>query len=374
MSEAEKKRRLDYKQNRKKWIMIQVIILAVVAALALASAVTYYTLDETFYIDYTESGKIDYNVALLPNDFYEDDALDAGQAYVAALIDKITADFSYHLNMDAADVEYEYTYDVTARLVIQDAKGIVVYDPAFELVPKTTWKQSSNSALEIEEQVEIDYAHYNNMAVQFLGTYALENMSSALVVTFDVTVLGDCDAFATDSCNQYTNALSIPLTGKLVEMHTVAGGPAGQSKVLACENAINTTVFKVLAIVFGVLALLGGGFLLFFIFLTRNEDINYNIKIKRMLSNYGSFIQRLQNDFDTEGYQTLWLTTFDEMLDLRDTLQAPILMKENEDQTRSVFMIPTHTKILYMYEVKVDNYDLIYADAEAEKAEATEAQ
>ncbi len=369
MSEAERKRRLDYKQNRKKWITIQVIALVLLVALTLGAGMVYYALDETYYIDYTESGAVDYSVSLLPNPFYKEEELGAGQAYVATLIEGITADFSYSLQMDAANVDYEYTYDVEAKLLIQDSKGFVVYAPAFELVPQMTGTQSSNSVLEIDEQVVVDYAYYNTMAKEFLDTYGLSSMSCVLMVTFDVTVLGDSDAFETDSRNEYVNSLSIPLTEKMVEMTVVGNGPTGGNKVLACKNAVNTDVFKVLGIVFGALTLLEAAFLIGFIFKTRNEDINYNIKIKRLLSSYGSFIQRLQNDFDTAGYQILWLTTFDEMLNLRDTLQAPILMRENEDETRTCFMIPTHTKILYMFEIKVDNYDLIYADAEAEKAE-----
>ena len=44
---------------------------------------------------------------------------------------------------------------------------------------------------------------------------------------------------------------------------------------------------------------------------------------------------------------------FDEMLEIRDTIQAPILMFENEDKTCAKFMIPTDSKLLYLYEIKV---------------------
>ena len=48
------------------------------------------------------------------------------------------------------------------------------------------------------------------------------------------------------------------------------------------------------------------------------------------------------------------------MLYIRDTIQSPILMFENLDQTVTEFVIPTNTKILYTFEIKVDNYDDIY--------------
>jgi hypothetical protein len=37
-------------------------------------------------------------------------------------------------------------------------------------------------------------------------------------------------------------------------------------------------------------------------------------------------------------------------------------MSENTDKTRAQFFIPTNTRILYLYEVKVDNYDKLYRE------------
>ena len=56
----------------------------------------------------------------------------------------------------------------------------------------------------------------------------------------------------------------------------------------------------------------------------------------------------------------LYISTINEMLVLRDTYQLPILMKENADQTATKFMIPTESGILYVHEIRVENYDAIY--------------
>lgn len=39
------------------------------------------------------------------------------------------------------------------------------------------------------------------------------------------------------------------------------------------------------------------------------------------------------------------------MLEIRDTIKQPILMKENEDKTGAYFLIPSNTKILYVYRI-----------------------
>jgi len=245
---------------------------------------------------------------------------------------------------------------------VKDSKGTVVFDPAYALLHKVTPPQNSKNNLKIEEQVVVDYQKYNSLAQSFIDTYELKDMTSTLLVTFRVDVVGASASFEADTQNTYTTALMIPLTQKTVVIESTASGPNGVDKVLACKNIVNEHFFLILTICFGILDVLAAVFLLVFIYITRNEDINYTIKIKRLLSNYGSYIQRLQNDFDTDGYQVLWLTTFGEMLSIRDTIQSPILMRENEDKTCSHFMIPTNTQILYMFEIKVEDYDMIYTE------------
>jgi putative N-acetylmannosamine-6-phosphate epimerase len=90
------------------------------------------------------------------------------------------------------------------------------------------------------------------------------------------------------------------------------------------------------------------------------------LKVKRIVNSYKGFIQKINTPFNEAGYQVLYINTFNEMLEIRDTLQLPILMYENEDRTRSVFMIPTSTELLYVFDIKVDNYDVIYSDASEE--------
>ena len=119
-------------------------------------------------------------------------------------------------------------------------------------------------------------------------------------------------------------------------------------------------LFKLLAIIFAIIAVILGGVLLAFVYLTRNEDVNYSNKVKKILNSYRSFIQQIDGEFDSEGYQIVKIKSFVEMLGIRDTIQSPVLMWENSDETMTQFMIPTNTKLLYIFEIKVDNYDMIY--------------
>lgn len=373
MSEAERKRRFDYKQNRNKWIRLQALVIAIVTIIAVLFAMTYYNTSKNYYINYTEEGNVDYKVHLKENEFYEDAVLGSGQMYIASLIDKVVAEFEYELNMEEA-VNYSYSYKVNARLEVYDrSTGKVIYHPTYEIVPeKVVNIAGAQQTLKIKESAEIDYDTYNQMAQSFVGAYNLLNVDSKVVLEMEIEVLSNCDSFeAENTRNSYVVSLNVPLNTAKVNVNMTSTVPAAETKILACTQNANKVIFLVLTIIAFVIDALLLAFFVAFVYLTRNTDINYSIKVGRIVSNYKSYIQQIVNPFNDEGYQILMVNEFVEMLEIRDTLQSPILMNENEDKTCTRFIIPTNTKVLYVYEVKVDDYDEIYSTDEMDALAVT---
>ena len=366
MSEDERKRRQEYKRKRKKWILIQTVALILVAAFALTFFVVYDRMNRTYYIEYTENGNVDYKVNLKENNFFDEDSVGAGQSYVASLIENIVADFKYNLEIDNESVEFEYIYSVDAQLIIANKDtGDYIYNPVYNLLPETKATAKDRDSISFGANVNIDYNHYNKIATAFVNTYGLKNTTSTLVVTLNVSVISKCSEFENASNeNTYFTALNIPLTEENFSIFTTSSNTENQSKVLACTNGVSQRVFLILTIVFAILATLQAIALVVFVFVTKNEDVNYTNKVRKILSSYRSFIQQIEGQFDVEGYQVVPVKTFKEMLNIRDTIQSPILMFENIDQTVTEFVIPTNTKILYTFEIKVDNYDDIYGTPE----------
>ena len=368
MSEKEKKRRALYRKNREKWIFTQAVIAVVIAVAILISAIVAYQLNSTYYINYREGGSIDYNVFLKENEFYDESYIGKNQSYVASLIDKIIADFSYEVDMDAEDVNYSYSYDIKSKLeIIDNSSGVAIYKPEYDLVSASDKTQNSSSKLKINEIVVINYDEYNDLANKFLEAYSLKSTTSSIVVTLNVDVLSDCNAFSGSSVDSYTSELRIPLTTQTVNIKMTSAVPDDEAKMIACTRGAGFEAFKTTAIVLGVIEFLMILFMVAFIYLTRTEDITYTSRVKKILSQYKSYIQKINNMFDPSGYQKILVDTFDEMLEIRDTIQAPILMHENEDKTCTKFLIPTDSKLLYVYEIKIEGY------SEPESASATNA-
>lgn len=370
MSESEKKRRQQYKALRKKRIFYQLICILAVTVLLVSSLFTFIAMNKTYYIEYTEHGDVDYSVYLNDNEFFDEEYLGKNNSYISVLVNHIKADFSYALDMSANKVGYSYSYSLDAVLDISNKdSGKTHFDKTYSLIPETTVSENSDK-MSIAETVDIDYVQYNDLAKRFVTAYpSLQSDARCmLIVTMHVSVIGSCEEFENNSNNDYAVSLSIPLATETFEIETGSTLPSADSKIIACDRGAAKDVFKYISIILGIIDVLLIVFFVVFVYLTRNTDINYEIKIKRLLSSYKSFIQRISNEFNKEGYQVLLVKTFDELLEIRDTLQSPILMTENEDKTRSEFIIATNTKIIYMFEVKIDDYDLIYSLKQEDEA------
>lgn len=357
MSEKEKKLRVVYRKNREKLMFTQIVIAVVLTVAVIIAALVSVQLESKYYIGYTESGSIDYNVFLKENSFYEEEYLGKDQSYVASLIDRIVADFSYEIDMDADDVNYRYSYTIKSRLeIIDNTSDVPIFNRETELVSVQNKSQNSSSKLKINEIVVLNYGDYNSIAHSFLDTYELSGTTSNIVLTLEVDVLSDCNAFSGSAVDTYTSELRIPLTTQTVNIKMTSAVPDDEAKMIACTRGAGSEAFKTAAIVLGVLDAIVILVLVAFIYLTRTPDITYTARVKKIVSQYKSYIQKINNMFETGGYQVIMVDTFEEMLEIRDTIQAPILMHENSDKTCTKFIIPTDSKLLYVYTVSVEGY------------------
>lgn len=371
MSEAERKRRLEYREKRHRWIIWQVSILAVLLVLTFVCTLFAVQCNRMTYINYRESSQVEYGVYVKENDFYKESFLSKEYEYVASLIDKVVAEFIYDLYVGAdSSVEYTYTYRVDAILEIRSKiSGKTIYSSAEEVIPARRM-EGSGQGVTVRESVTLDYVKYNQLASGFISRYGLKETVSNLVVQMHVDVAGSNEAFQDgQSKKSYVASLDIPLTTQTVDVKITSDTPDGNGQLPARRCGTVGTVLRVLAIVLACLSALLGIGMACFIYLTRNTDITYEIQVKRLLRDYKSYIQTLRHAFDPSGYQLLQLNSFAEMLEIRDIIQSPILMSENEDRTRTEFLIPTNTRILYMYEIKVSDYDEIYAQPDRKEPE-----
>lgn len=354
MSENEKLQRLLYQQWRKGVIRILLAVTAAFLAVALVCSLIFFAMDKETYVYYSEDGQVIYYAYLADNEFYDVDHLNGSHAYVTELIDHMTGDFRYDLKMGTSDVQYRYSYRIEAQLEILDnVSKAAIFNPTYEILPQQSWI-SSGQTLSIQELVEIDYNKYNDLAKTFLDTYQLTGTTSSLTVRMYVDVVGMSESFASDNAGQYVIELRVPLAETTVKPQVSTSVPSAQQKILAKDNSLKAR-YLAAAFAFSTFASCVAICLATYCKLTENKHIDYAKRVRQLLANYQSYIQKIQNEFDADGFQLLYVDNFSQMLSLRDTLQQPILMFENEDKTCTRFFITTDAKIMYLFEVKVED-------------------
>jgi len=365
MSEEEKIKRFGYRQARKNRIKALTVMLLIFVTLTIILSSIAIAFNKTYYVNYTETSSVKYGVHLKDNNFYEEDYLDEGFAYIASLIDKVETSFKYGILMDTSkDVEFKYTYRIDSVLQIKDrGTGKLLYAPVYNEFAESSGIIVGRD-VNLKQTVQIDYEKYDQLAKSFISTYQLRDVAASLQVQMHVNVVGASEEFhASENANTYVSSISIPLATNTLSINITSAPPANNQKILSYTTAGVALVFRNTAFAFGAVALLVGLTLLIYTYVSRNQDITYDIRVKRLLSAYKSFIQRVKNEFDTSGYQVMCLMTFNELLEIRDTIQSPILMFENADRTRSSFFIPTCSNLVYLFEIKVEDYDEIYDKA-----------
>ena len=353
MSELEKIKRYEYQRKRKKLIWIQMLIVGILTLATIITSTLFISNNKNAYVGYTEEGKVIYRAYLADNDFYEEEYLNGSHAYVASLINKMTADFSYDVKMEIDNVNFQYTYKIDAQLIVKDkASKTKIYDSFYEVLYEET-SNSSGDELKVRKLVEFDYQKFNKKADEFNRTYNLKNTENVLLVKMKINVIGMCESFQNNNQDVYTITLSLPLMQTVVSPSVSATVPTGEQKIIV-KDISSFENLKISAIVLGCFDLLAIIILVLYIFLSIDKHIDYARKVKKLVSDYDSYIQQILTPFDFSGYQVLKMNSFKGLLEIRDTVQSPLLMYENEDKTCSQFFITTAEKVLYLYEIAVE--------------------
>lgn len=344
--------------RRRNTVMAFICIIIVVSILALSCILVYKERTKKQYVNYNETSNIDYKVLLKENDFFDDNYLGTNKQYIASLIDYITADFNYILSLDEKDVEYKYSYRIDANVDVKEkGTNTSLYNKTEELLSKKE-TTSNQIKVNIQENIKIDYNYYNELIKKFVNTYDLENTESTLNINMYINVIGSCEDFNENEEKESVMTLSIPLTTKTMAIDLSNNLINSENNVMQCKSHYTNNFLLIIAgITFIIIDIILIIITIRYEIKTRTAENIYERELKKILNNYSSYIQTLSNDFDFSDYRLLKLETFNDILEIRDTIRQPILMKENSEKTGAYFVIPSNTKILYIYRLKVSDIE-----------------
>lgn len=356
--------------KRRKFIIKRIVFIAFFLIVSLALIYTFISKNKSYYVTYTETNDIDYTVKLKDNNFFKDGYLGSDNTPIASIIDYINATFNYRLSMAEKNINYNYSYRVEALVDVKEEKGSKpLYNYKEDIVKETVDESDSDKELIIKEDVVIDYNHYNELIKSFVNIYGLEDISSTLTINMYINVTGSCEEFTTDTKNETVLSLVIPLTTKTVEIDIKNNIPEQKDKVIACRE-VSKLIYVYL--ISGLLSMIASSLLIAtlvkYIMVTRTAETMYDLELKKILNFYHSYIQKIDNKIDVKTGEGLSfsdkdiykdcifykLESFTDMLEIRDSINSPILMTSNDKNTATYFLIlDVKNRAVYLYGLRV---------------------
>ncbi len=356
--------------KRRRMILNFVCIIVVLSLVSISFLFIYINQSRDYSVSYNESSKVDYKVYLKENKFFDEKYLGLENQYIASLINYIEANFKYNISMDEKNVNYKYSYRIDANVEVTGSKETKpLYSKTSELLHVDEKTASSKENVSINENININYNNYNDLIKQFISIYGLDDIKSTLTVSMYIDVVGSCESFESDSNNESVISLVIPLTTKTVGIDIKNNLIEASDNVIVCNDASPITIIYV---VISTLILAIDAYFIYkmvrYIIHTRTAETIYDIELKKILNYYHSYIQRIRNNIDMKngsllqidenttykGCQYFKLESFNDMLEIRDSLNAPILMSTNDTNTATYFIIlDVNNKAIYTYGLRV---------------------
>jgi len=359
---------MERKDANNKIIVTSIVLIVVILTFLLLSIFCIYryvTLSEDTYIIYNETSNIDYKVYLKDNNFYDKEYVEKDNQYIASLINYIDTDFNYNLSFPYNMSNFVYSYTLIGKIeVTQKSNKNNIYRHSDTLYESDVIKNSNS--VKINESINIDYNKYNDLIKRFISMYDLDDIDSNLIINLYVNV-EDENGNTITSKQSPVATLEIPLTTKTIAINMNSITNDTSNNQLLVKNEGNYISLLVTGIVTFIVAIIYIIILISNVLKSRSPLTIYRNGIKKLLSNYSSDIQVINNKYKIGTSQVIKINSFDDMLEIKDTTNSPLLMLENKEKTGSFFIIQTNMNVIYTYAYRIE--DII---AKRENRDATD--
>lgn len=335
---------------------VSLVLFILISFLLFNKSVVY---KEVIKLDYKETGDVNYKVFLKDNQFYSDGYLKEGMQYITYLIDYIDLEFKYDNNTKDS-IDYKYSYDVKALIKIteKDQESKVLYLNEEELLQSEILEGDNNFS--IRENFKIDYNKYNVIVEKFKKQYGIA-VDSYLIVTMNIVSISDnVPNFGhIDLSNELS--VKIPLSKNTIEISK--NQINGSDKYTKYNTYIKDNVLFILFIISIVLEILLLALIFIYIYKLYNSTKDlYDIKLKRILREYDRAIVSAKQLPNISKYNIIDLSSFEELLDAKDSTKDMIIFVEMEIGKESWFILTLENN-LYRYILKIDQESSNYEKA-----------
>ena len=332
-------------------LIINLIAIFVFVVLAIALFVSSVTIKARSSILYRQTSNLDYKVFLKQNDYYNEPYLQKNMQYIASLIDNIDVTFNYNFNVNQ-NIDYKYTYYVQADVAVTSSedKTKIIYSKTDKLTEPDTIIKDNSNGFNISQNIKINYAEYNDLVKAFKSSYAI-NADSNLVLSLLVEV-EDEKGNKIKSFDKDAMKLTIPLTEQMIDISMDYNEINNSDNVNIYKDFnISNKLTLVLSIISLVVALVFITKLMIFLKKTSAKKTIYDVTLSKILREYDRVIVNSKKIVDLNE-DVVDVNSFNELLDVRDNLEKPIIFSEVHKGQKSIFIVKTPNET-YRYVLKL---------------------
>ncbi len=309
-------------------------------------------------ITYTENGVADYRVFLKENDSFpglkylgKKDLNDNKYAYVTSLIDKIEIDYDYNFDIEK-NSNIDFDYNIVGELLIFDSDGKnVFYSKKYNLLNNKVKKIENDKNAKINETISLDYDKYNTIANNFKNSNGLDTVSyfKVSLIVHKQNSENENDIKLNDDKEI---SVTIPLSKRsiTIDIEDVSISPTSQTlvnkgwKILANDSLILLIIASLITIyfLFKTLKLLR---------LLHIKSSAYDKYVKKILTEYDRLIVESKTLVDFSNSNVIKTERFEELLDVHDNLQAPIIYYEVTKHQKCYLYVKNNNDV-YLLQLK----------------------
>lgn len=345
-----KKSRFSFHFGATQRIVMYLIFIFGFLALGVVFLGKAYQFSDGETINYKESYNLDYKVNLKPNEFYETPSLGMNMTYVASIIDTIDINYNYKFDIDKAS-SVKFTYYTYAVLDITDKNGNSYLSKNYQLEQPQEINIKSGTQAKINKKVSIDYGYYNSLANQFRSRYGI-NTESKLKVYLKIMKTNENKDLSINFTEGEPFALEIPLSEKSVNININYNAVNDNNEVISrpaySMTNKNDLVSSICFIVLSLYALIC---MVRFLIKIQVKKSDYDRIIEKLLREYDRLIVNTSSKPNLHSNKLVKVKEFNELLDVRDTLQLPIMYYEVTKHQKCYFYI-NQNDMVYLLTLK----------------------
>lgn len=332
------------------------LILSIVSFVVFLFAAVYFAFQSLEYepaknVTYSEKSNIDYKICLKENEYYEESCLGKEQAelFVANLIETIPISFTYDFNIEE-NTNVNFSYSIIGKLSITDDKGESVFlEKEYVLLNKKNVSMTNDKNLHIEENIDIDYGQYNNLANNFKTSYGLDTASN-LKVYLILQKENPDNTYEFEKSKDIL--LMIPLSEKAVSIKLDFEN-VNESKNLISEDKISlkgpsNIAFTIILLILSLYSLYK---MICLTIMVKPKKSVYDKYVDNLLKEYDRLIVETVTAPDLTDDDIIKVKNFEELLDVRYNLKLPIMYYVITPHHKCCFYIK-HENNVYLKTIK----------------------